>query len=472
VYPAQVEEGRVRLGPPPDHVKEADLDNAFSEWGNSKGKPVTELQFFEPVVEKDEDERSFAELDPEEKRQRLGEDFEVRFARRVFGALPSTAGAAREALVAAADSVLGAVRKEETARIREALAGFAVVWDGDDSSDGAEMQVLPGAEVQLTAGVTAELTLQVKNVGTAPAHRVWGRTESDNPLLNNLDFVFGRIDPGETRGWTQKVEVPKSAQDRWDTFALHLRAAGAGDMGEGTGTARTSAVAKPEFAYGYHMADENPADPKRSGDGVLEVGERVSLELQVRNRGLATSDVAEVNIRGDEKEELYLETARHKLEGLAAGGSALTPMSFRLVKASEDGEVVIGVSVVDRDFSTFFSDSLKFRIGESYRAEETRFPPGFSFAEVLPLRTVADRLVVNVKVTDDHQVEDFYAYLGDKKVHYARNREPGAELPVTFEVPLEMGSNRLVISARDDQHLSATQTYLIFRDAVQAAAKP
>ncbi|HSH70076.1 MAG TPA: hypothetical protein VK997_09165, partial [Deferrisomatales bacterium] len=203
---------------------------------------------------------------------------------------------------------------------------------------------------------------------------------------------------------------------------------------------------------------------------VLAVGERVRLELAVHNRGAATSETAEANIRGDEKEELYLEDARHKLEGLAAGQSAAAPMVFRLVKATEEGDVVVGVSVADRDYSAFFGDSLKFRLGQPYSAEATRFPPQFGFPEALPLRTVADRLVVQVVVTDDQTVADFYAYLGDDKVHYARNPQASAALPVTFEVPLEMGSNRLVLSARDNQHLSATRTYLIFRDAVQAAA--
>lgn len=469
VYPARVAEGKVRLGPPPDHMKEADLDNAFTEWGNSSGNPQAELQFFQAEEEDEgEEQRSFAELSAEEKRQRIAEDFEVRFARQVFAVLEPGV-ASRQALVNAARSVVETVRGEQTARIRGALVAFGVQWDDATTGDGATLQLLAAEEVILPGGETTGVNLQVTNTGSATAYRVWGRTESDNPWLDNLDFVFGTVAPGETRGWAHSVEVPKSAQDRWDTFTLHLKAAGLAEAGDGSGTARTVAVAKPAFAYRYRMADENTADPGRSGDGVLEVGERVRLELEVHNRGAATSETAEANIRGDEKEELYLEDARHKLEGLAAGQSAAAPMAFRLVKATEDGDVVVGVSVADRDYSAFFGDSLKFHIGQPYAAEQTRFPPEFAFPEALPLRTVTDRLVVQVVVTDDQAVTDFYAYLGDDKVHYARNPQASGDLPVTFEVPLEMGSNRLVLSARDNQQLNATRTYLIFRDTVQAA---
>ncbi|HSH68404.1 MAG TPA: S41 family peptidase, partial [Deferrisomatales bacterium] len=249
VYPAQVEEGRVRLGLPPDHMKEADLDHAFTEWGNSSGKPQAELQFFQPGKEDAGDgegdaQRSFAELSAEEKRQRIAEDFEVRFSRQVFAALAPGA-ASRQALINAAQAVLETVRGEETARIRDALKGFGVQWDDAASSAGAALQVLPAEEVRLPGGETTGVTLQVTNTGSTTAHRVWGRTESDNPWLNNLDFVFGSVAPGETRSWTHPVEVPKSAQDRWDTFTLHLRAAGLAEAGEGSGSAHTVAVAKP-----------------------------------------------------------------------------------------------------------------------------------------------------------------------------------------------------------------------------------
>jgi len=472
VYPALVKEGRVRLGAPPEHMKEADLEHAFTEWGNASGLPQAELQFFQPAAEEDEGEaqRSFAELSAEEKRQRIAEDFEVRFSRQVFAALPP-GKATREDLVSAARGVLETVRGEETARIRQALGRLGVQWEEAPSTDGAVLHMKATDEVRLRGGVTTGVTLKVTNTGSAPAHRVWGRTTSDNPLLNNLDFAFGTVAPGETRAWTHPVEVPKSVQDRWDTFSLRLWAAGLDEAGEGAGSVRTVAIPKPEFAYRYRLRDENAAAAERSGDGVLEIGERVRLDLEVHNRGDAASAAAEVNVRGDEKEELYLETARHKVEGLAASQASTVNMVFRLVKATDDDEVVVGVSVSDRDYNTFFSDRLKFRLGVPYTAEQFRFPPVFQFSKALPLRTVSDRVQVHVVVEDDEVVEDFYAYLGQDKVYYARNPEATAKLPVTFEVPLKLGSNRLTLSARDDKHLTATRTYLIFREAVQAAAR-
>jgi len=217
------------------------------------------------------------------------------------------------------------------------------------------------------------------------------------------------------------------------------------------------------------MTDENATDPARSGDGMLEEGERAVLTVRPRNRGDAASEAAEVNIRGTEKEQLYLEAARHKVEGLAPGQEAEARMAFRLVKPDEEGKVSVGVSISDRDFGAFFSDNLAFRVGEAYARRESRVPPAFAFEARPPLRTSKEKVSVELAVTDDEEVKEFYAYLGDKKIRYERNRDGGKRLSLKLSVPLEAGSNRLVLAARDQKDLLTSQTFFIFRTTGDSA---
>ncbi len=470
VYPVQIKPGRVRLGPPPSHMEEADLENAFKDWGNASEKAWAEIPFFEPVrSDDDEDERSFAELTREEKLTRLAEDFEVRLARRILaGAKPSDLRSARSALLDAARAALPAVLEEEEEKIGRALAEVAVDWKPGAGGEGARLVVRAAEAARLEAGGKASVTLTVANEGTAPAHRVWGRTESDNPLLRSLDFAFGTIGPGESRSWAAEVEAPKSSLSRWDTLTLNLFR-GREEAGSGAAEAETVAIARPEFAYAYEMTDENATDPARSGDGVLEEGERAVLSVRPRNRGDAASESAEVNIRGTEKEQLYLEAARHKVEGLAPGQEAEARMAFRLVKPDEEGKVSVGVSISDRDFGAFFSDNLAFRVGEAYARRESRVPPAIGFEARPPLRTSKEKVSLELAVTDDEEVKEFYAYLGDKKIRYERNRDGGKRLRLKLTVPLEVGSNRLVLAARDQKDLLTSQTFFIFRTAGDSA---
>ena len=458
-YPARIREGRVRLGPPPSHVAEAELENAFRSWGNARDqKPGVELQYLEP--ERDEnDDRSFAELSREEKLERIREDFHVKLARRILG---RTRGSSRKALLEAADTVVAQVRAEEDEKIRRALEALGVDWSPGPSVAEPVLRVARGPEVTVRPGDTAEITFTVENRGNTPVFRVWGRTKSDNPLLRNLDFPFGRIDPGERRSWTARVEVPKSVPERWDTVTLKLRSEGTQEAGTGVLAVRVLPVPRPEFAYAYRMKDENPADPARSGDGRIEEGERVRLDLRVWNRGKGDAGPVEVNIRGEEKEQLYLEKARYRFDALPAGAEVEAPMEFRVVKADESGEIRVGVTVTDRDHGAFFSDELSFRSGQPYPASERRAPPEFEGPD-LPLHTDAPRLAIEFVARDDGRVKDVYAYRGNKKVLYRRNRRGGPELKVRLEIELEEGSNRIVVVARDDNGTLSSKTLFVYR---------
>ncbi len=459
VYPVRIRKGRVRLGPPPSHVAEAELENAFRSWGNARDqKPRAEVQYLEPERDEDDD-RSFAELSREEKLERIKGDFHVKLARRILG---RTRGSSREALLGAADTVVPQVRAEEDEKIRRALEALGVDWSSGPAVAAPAFRVIRGPEVALQPGDAAEITFTVENRGNTPVFRVWGRTESDNPLLRNLDFPFGRIDPGERRSWTARVEVPKSMPARWDTVTLKLRCKGANEAGSGMLAARVLPVPRPEFAYAYRMQDENPADPARSGDGRLEEGERVRLDLRIWNRGNGDAGPVEVNIRGEEKEQLYLEKARYRFDALPAGAEVEAPMAFRVVRADESGEIRVGVTVTDRDHGTFFSDELSFQSGRPYPASERRAPPEFEGPD-LPLHTDAPRVAIEFVVRDDRRIKDVYAYRGNKKILYRRNRGGGPDLKVRLEAELEEGSNRIVLVARDDNGTLSSKTLFVYR---------
>ncbi len=459
VYPARISKGKLRLGPPPSHVAEADLENAFKEWGNASEKPWVELQYLEPERGEDDDERTFAELSREEKVRRLAEDFEIRLARRVLERAP---GPSRADVMKAAEQVVPEVQAEEDGKIQEALKALGVDWGPGQAAAAVDLRVPPAEELVLVPGEKAEIRFTVENRGKTPVYRVWGRTESDNPLLRNLDFAFGRLDPGEKRSWSAEVEVPKSAPERWDTVTLNLRCEGVEDAGSGALAARVEGTPRPMFAYAYRLSDENPADPALSGDGRLQEGERARLVLDVANRGDAESGKVEVNIRGEEKEQLYLEKARYRFEAVDPGQTVKAPMAFRVVKAEEDGRIRVGVSVTDRDYGVFFSDNLTFHTDEPYPAAQRREPPRFELKPP-PLHTDAGRIVIEVTAVDDEAVKDVYAYRGRDKIRYVRNRSGGARLPVRLEVDLEEGSNRIVVVARDDKEIVASRAFFVYR---------
>ena len=377
--PVLVGAERLRLAAVKDHRSEASLENAFSEWGNARREAVASVRFLrtEEAGHDMQPREQRREPGEEEKAAKLAAEFEVRLARRILGAAKGVpAAATRAGLLALATEVVAKAAAEEEGKIAAAFAARSVDWTaGAVAAKGTLAAKLP-VEQLLKAGEKAAITVAVTNTGAGPLQRVWGRTESANPLLSNIDFAFGTLAPGETREWTATLNVPGAVEERWDTVSLRLSSGAAEVATVEGGSFQTAPRPVPEYCYRYSVSDENPADAAKSGDGRLETGERARISVEVTNRGAAESPLLEVNLSADEKEELYLESARGKLEKLAAGGSGKVDFSFKVVRPLEGGQVKVGLSFSDRAAGAFFGDGLELPTGSPYPAGGARVPPG------------------------------------------------------------------------------------------------
>jgi len=473
---------RALLAPITSHRSERDLDNAFNEWGNARREAVASIRFLrtEDAVhgmalrqakEKEEEEPP-RELTDAEKGAKLAAEFEVRLARRILGAAKGRADAAtRAGLIEASRAVVAKAQQEEDGRIVAAFAERGVDWAaGAADGDGAPKltAVLPAGQ-ELRAGEKARITVTARNEGKTTLHRVWGRTESSNPLLENLDFPFGTLAPGATRSWTAELDVPAGVEERWDTVTLAMHAgqakpaAAAATAAAGRGSVRTVARDVPQYAYRYELADENPEKPALSGDGRLEEGERARLSVTLTNRGGVESPAVEANLFADEKEQLYMEEVRSKLEKLAPGASLGAKLSFKVLRALEDGSVKINLTFNDRGAGGFLSDSFEVPTRTAYERTGSRVPPLISVGDAPPLQTESDAVTFTVKASDDGSVRDLVVYRGEKKIAYERNAAGGASFETAVTVPLEPGSNRVLVVARDDKEIPAQKVLWIYR---------
>jgi carboxyl-terminal processing protease len=475
LVPVLVSPERLQMAPVKDHAAEATLENAFSTWGNARREAVASLPFLRTeagghgeAAKKREERREPSE---QEKAAKLAGEFEIRLARRILAAAKGRQDAVtRAGLLAVAQGVVAKAAPEEEQLIGAALAARTVDWSAGSAAPGAAAKLvarLPQGQI-LQAGEKTGITVAVTNTGSETLHRVWGRTESANPLLRNLDFAFGTIAPGQTREWTAPYEVPGAIEERWDTLSLKLQADGAEAVTMTGGSIEAKARRAPDYAYRFTLTDENLQDKAKSGDGRLEVGERARLTVEVTNRGQADSPLLEVNLSADEKEELYLEEARRKVEKLAAGAGQSAPFSFKVIRPLESNRIKVGLSFSDRGAGGFFADGLEFPTNAPYTASEWRVPPQIAVGAPPPLVTDAAQVTLTISTTDDGAVKDVVVYRGEKKISYSRNREGAAPFPVTLTVPLESGSNRILIIARDDKDIPAQKVLHVHRRGTDA----
>ncbi|HEX5032888.1 MAG TPA: MXAN_5808 family serine peptidase, partial [bacterium] len=232
---------------------EKDLEKHLENKFKNTSKPTYALGFYQAKKGDGED----GEEDSSTYSNEIEEDFQIRFASQLLrrGSDPK-----RKQMLDTAKDLLGPVSQEEDKKIQDALAGIGVDWSKQDSDGKPEAEVtfniISSAGQVLKAGEEIKLELKVRNVGEGAFHQLIASTESENFMLKNREFIFGKLLPGETRSWTVPIKIPAAALRREDKVTFAFRE-GNGKVPENFQTIlATEPLPRPTFAYRYHVTDE------------------------------------------------------------------------------------------------------------------------------------------------------------------------------------------------------------------------
>ncbi|HMC94433.1 MAG TPA: S41 family peptidase, partial [Polyangia bacterium] len=282
----------IRLQPSVHKRREADyewhLEHPSARHGEKPEETVT--YFFQPkpsekaLAHDDDDEGMDEDADDQSDSddQDLKTDFLIDFARDFLAQARSSR---RREAVQQSKGFLDKVRAAEDKKLSQALEKLGVDWTaGPVSGADPELQLTLQtvsyakggeakageakvgeakvadakiADAKIDAGTTAHLKGVVKNVGRTAAYRVRAVFDSDNPLFDENEMVFGKIAPGESKSYELSVKVPTSTFTRTDEIKATLYTqrgvtkAGAADL-----LVNVEGKQRPMFAYSYQTIDD------------------------------------------------------------------------------------------------------------------------------------------------------------------------------------------------------------------------
>src|SRR5262249_42599079 len=150
--------------------------------------------------------------------------------------------------------------------------------------------------------------------------RVRAVLESDNPIFDENEMVFGRINPGESRSYDLSVKIPTSSFTRTDEIKATLttqrgtvKAAGPELLVNIEGKPR------PMFAYNYQTIDDQKGANR---DGQVQRGEQVRMLVTVKNIGQGRAIHTEAVLRnGTGQEGILISAGRFETKDMAPGES-------------------------------------------------------------------------------------------------------------------------------------------------------
>jgi carboxyl-terminal processing protease len=290
-------------------------------------------------------------------------DFQINFARRFLKAVGPITDKRAE-LVKKAKPMIDTVRAEELEKVKAELAKIGGV-DWSDATDPKEVATgfdaskikvtvepsKPGAEV--VAGEPLELKVTVQNDGTVPLYRLRAQTKSDAAIFDGKELVFGKIEPGKSRTWTTPLgfcetegskpgsttpapkdapricRVPRDTVTRADAIKLKFEEAHEHVPAAAEVRTTVKALLRPSFAYAYQVID----DVEGNHDGLLQLGEKASMYVTVKNVGDGKSYETEASIKNLSGDGLFLKDARFDLSNMAPGEERRVRFTFDVQKA-------------------------------------------------------------------------------------------------------------------------------------------
>ena len=204
-------------------LKERDLSRSLSNTRIREGqKPLETVRYDLPQKERQELRERGGDPDDQ-----FAMDFPIKFSRELVAHVPQ---GKRLDQVRAARNVIAENRATELTKVAAELTKLGVDW-GDAPADMATASPAiapPGVAVKIEtdqpnnevrAGEKMNMKVTVTNSGSQTLYRLYAATKSDDPLFDNKELVFGKLEPGKTRtatvplGWCD-IEGHKAVRPR------------------------------------------------------------------------------------------------------------------------------------------------------------------------------------------------------------------------------------------------------------------
>jgi carboxyl-terminal processing protease len=393
----------IRLQPSSHKRREADYEWHLEHPSARKGeKPMETVSYLllpkpgdksklrgrdEEEAANDDQEEEAAEEDDRENRT----DFLIEFARD-FLAQVQARNPRRRDLVQNGRTFLDKVRAGEDKKVSQALEKLGVDWSaGPGNGPLPELQVTLqplGGDAKIPAGTIAKLRGVVKNVGRTPAYRVRAVLDSDNPIFDENEMVFGRILPGESKSYDLSVKIPTSSFTRTDELKATLFTQRGSVKTPGADVlVNIEGKARPMFAYTYQTIDDQKGG---NHDGQVQRGEQVRTLVTVKNIGQGRAMHTEAVLRnGAGQEGILISAGRFEAKELGPGETKTFSFVYDVRPEFKGDEYQLELAVADTTLGESVTDKIKIKVASVGPTPELATGTATIIHDDVPLRETA-----------------------------------------------------------------------------------
>jgi carboxyl-terminal processing protease len=273
--PVRADKERVNLFAVHDEQREQDLEQHLGrQWGLGKQKPpVAEVRYLTRPRPRQSHSTGLAS----------GNAVDPVVAEMAAELISRNPGQQRKGLLGRIKPFVADLREQQQKRIVRALSKLGVNWEVEPASAVPMLEAVwsLAPEDRAQAGATVKMNIKITNMGLGPAFRVRAVTRADAEPFDRKEFLFGRIDPGQTRSWQVPVHLPQHYRTQLVPVTIKFTEEYGHQPPPMDAVIRVQGARRPVFALQYQLID----DLVGNRDGLPQKGEQVRLRVTVRNLG-------------------------------------------------------------------------------------------------------------------------------------------------------------------------------------------
>ena len=368
--------------------------------------------------------------------------------------------------------------EESAAKLELSLSSEAIEEPSGDKEDPIPVNQLV---------VTAKLT----NKGERALHRLKGLSRSEYYLYKDQEFLFGKVDPGETVSRSVKVRLPYFPYARNDLFTVEVSSTTAPPSQDGLPADRAllqgslqielKDVGRPAFSYAAELLDAKDRKPLTA----LGPGDEALLKVKVKNVGSAPAHKGITILRNETEPRRQVFLQKGRIEYTELKPQAETEVEFHF-------DVREGEPVDRYEFELAIADSYsgatltrKLTVARRGKEDAKPFPNGIQFAPPVITANVLDpetekpviltgkdtlrlEAVIRSPDTDLFKAWVFNSALGDHeippdKIFYV-DSEGKPQLKIATNVALKKGVNLFTVVSNDRTGLESRYNIVVRRE--------
>lgn len=377
--PATISTERIDIFPNHTRISEMSLEHHFDNPESSKisFEPIVSLRYLEERTDReiiDENTHLSAAMEnPGVYAEALQKDFVVQIASKILRNTPS---AQRTDLILTAKGIAGSVERQESAKIGGALSKRGIDWT-DAPKEKTKNCGLPRARAKVVehetgavhSGETIRFAVTLENPGPCTLYQAWATSASKNYLLNDHEFLFGKVPPTSSATRDVKIEIPKSAPTGLSSVVLQFKEARGVVPKRLRSFVAVASSPAPQFVFNYDVRDLPKPDEKKHLNGLIEPGETIELRVRVKNIGTVEATEGVVSIHQTGEKNVELRRAHVPLPTLKPKEESTALLLLVIPPSFDDTSFDLGLTIADVTYRVFLTQPLTFNV---LPREETR----------------------------------------------------------------------------------------------------